>query len=865
MALPDSEPSMPLECFTYMKFVKQSETFIKLVVNRFNLYNSLFLSLPFPIIIKTGNLLPILSDHCRKGLDAGMDPNEILDSFFEKHTELKSLEDRIDFMFNVIQYVERQIVLFDSIEDASFSQIKGDGNQLNLEDFLNLSHTSAIRKSILEKLSGFSARLVFTAHPTQFYPPAVLDIIEQLRIQILKNNIGEIETILTQLGMTPLICREKPTPLDEAKSIIYYLRNVYYDTVAEIFLELQQRFNVADFANHQIVKLGFWPGGDRDGNPFVTADVTLKVADELRMALMQCYYRDIEELSHKLTFRNVEEKLSSLRQLIYPAMYDAEKLISYSDIIGLLEEIKKIVNTEYTGIYQDLIQSLITKVNIFKTHFATLDIRQHHDVHRQTVEAVLRKEKLIKKSLDELSEKQLSDILLHQQIDINPKSFPAGVIRDTLLNMWQIALIQSRNGEEGCNRYIISNSEDANAVLFVFALLRWSFWKTGNIPVDIIPLFESMEGMKNAPSIMQSLFDIPAYRLHIESRNQTQTIMLGFSDGTKDGGYLKANWSIFKTREALSKVCNQNGIKAIFFDGRGGPPARGGGKTHRFYAAQSKEIANHEIQLTIQGQTISSRYGTPEHFQFNVEQLITAALAHHLKSNENAVSEDSRKLMDMIADISYLKYQELKQHPKFIPYLENKSTLRFYSSVNIGSRPVKRGNKKELTLDDLRAIPFVGSWSQLKQNVPGFYGVGSALKALEKEGRLKELKDLFNDFPYFKALILNSMMALSKSNFKLTSYLAKDPEFGDFWKLLNDEYELSKKMMLLVSGYHELMEEEPVTNKSIEVRERIVLPLLVIQQYALQMLGTGEGFKESWEKLVTRSLYGNINASRNSA
>ncbi|HNW55157.1 MAG TPA: phosphoenolpyruvate carboxylase, partial [Bacteroidales bacterium] len=421
------------------------------------------------------------------------------------------------------------------------------------------------------------------------------------------------------------------------------------------------------------------------------------------------------------------------------------------------------------------------------------------------------------------------------------------------------------NGEEGCNRYVISNSEDIYAVLFVYALFRWCGWETDSLTFDIIPLFESMEGMKNAASIMQQLFEIPEYYAHLERRGKTQTMMLGFSDGTKDGGFLMANWSIFKTKENLTAVCNQHGIKAIFFDGRGGPPARGGGKTHRFYAAQSPRIANHEIQLTIQGQTITSTYGTKEHFILNCEQLLTAGLSNNYFAKENEISQASRQLLDRLSEISFRKYTELKNHELFLPYLQYKSTLKYYNQANIGSRPAKRGNDKKLEFKDLRAIPFVGSWSQLKQNIPGFFGIGTALKTLADEGNKEQLLELFRKVPFFKALILNSMMSLSKSNFNLTAYFAKDPVYKDFWQILFDEYRLSKEMVLLISGYNILMEEEPVTRNSIDIREHIVLPLLVIQQYALQKTELRNEYLDIYEKIVQRSLYGNINASRNSA
>jgi phosphoenolpyruvate carboxylase len=342
-------------------------------------------------------------------------------------------------------------------------------------------------------------------------------------------------------------------------------------------------------------------------------------------------------------------------------------------------------------------------------------------------------------------------------------------------------------------------------------------------------------------------------------------MMLGFSDGTKDGGFLMANWSIFKTKEMLSEVCEQYGIRAIFFDGRGGPPARGGGKTHRFYAAQSPRIANHEIQLTIQGQTITSTYGTKDHFIHNCEQLLTAGLSNKYFANQNQISDQSRQLLDRLSEISFRKYTELKNHELFLPYLQYKSTLKYYNQANIGSRPAKRGSDKRLEFKDLRAIPFVGSWSQLKQNIPGFFGIGTALKTLVDEGKSEQLTELFHKVPFFKALILNSMMSLSKSNFKLTAYFAQDETFRDFWKILFNEYTLSKEMVLQISGYNILMEEEPVTRNSIDIREHIVLPLLVIQQYALQKTELRDEYLDIYEKIVQRSLYGNINASRNSA
>ncbi len=848
-----------------MQQLERIEEFKKSVNNKFNVYNSLFLNLPYRYIDNVGMLIPLLMDQSRKGLKAGLNPKEIIEAFFENFADLKTEEERIDFMFRIIQYVERQVVLYDSVEDAAFPKLHKHSSSLSLKDYFQLVHKNKDWDTILDKLNSFSARIVLTAHPTQFYTPAVLDIITNLRTLILEDKIDEIDVVLQQLGLTSLVNAKKPTPLDEAKNIIYTLRNVYYDAIGEMYAYIKASAGDQAFDNHDIVKLGFWPGGDRDGNPFVTADITKDVMNELRVTLMKCYYNDLKRLQHKLTFKEVQQPLNVLRANLYVAMFNPSKDVDYEDIIGPLQQIRDALVSKYHNLYLKDLDMFIDKVKIFKTHFATIDIRQDHSMHTKVMHAVLLKNGFIKEELSELSETALIDILLHQKLELKADDYTEDIVKDTIKNVSQLSDIQKKNGEHGCNRYIISNSEDVFSILYVYALFRWCGWADRDITFDIVPLFETMRGMDDAEATMQQLFKLKEYRSHLAQRGNRQTIMLGFSDGTKDGGYLKANWSILKTKEELSEVCKKNQIDAIFFDGRGGPPARGGGKTHRFYAAQTNKVANNEIQLTIQGQTITSTYGTKEQFKYNSEQLLTAGLSNSILGREITISDDFRTLIEELSDLSFAKYDALKHHDKFMPYLENMSTLKYYTKANIGSRPGKRGNKAKLELSDLRAISFVGSWSQLKQNVPGYFGIGTALKTIEDRGRFGEIQQIYNEVPFFQALMMNSMMSLSKCYFELTSYMKENEEYGAFWQILHDEYSLSKKMLLKLSGMEILMEKEAVSRESIKIRESIVLPLLVIQQYALQKIGEGNAHKELYEKIVTRSLYGNINASRNSA
>jgi phosphoenolpyruvate carboxylase len=445
------------------------------------------------------------------------------------------------------------------------------------------------------------------------------------------------------------------------------------------------------------------------------------------------------------------------------------------------------------------------------------------------------------------------------------------IVVQTIGSITAMQAIQDNNGEPGSNRYIISNNESAANVLEVLALFEMAGWQ--NPTVDVVPLFEIIDDLQDAANVMTQLYTNKKYAAHLEARGDKQTVMLGFSDGTKDGGYLMANWSIYKAKESITAVSREFGIDVVFFDGRGGPPARGGGKTHQFYASLGPDIENREIQLTIQGQTISSNFGTPDSCRFNLENLISAGVYNHLSGkNKEMLNDADKSILDALAEIGYEKYIDFKNHPQFVPYLEQRSALKYYARTNIGSRPSKRNAGEKLNLPDLRAIPFVGSWSQLKQNVPGFFGVGTALRHFEQAGKWQRLQELYNRSLFFRTLLENSMMSLAKSFLPLTAYMKDDPEFGSFWQIISDEFDETKRLLLKIAGHTELMENYPDGKASVATREQIVLPLLTIQQYALMRIDefiktnqTEEPAFATHEKLVIRSLFGNINASRNSA
>ena len=846
------------------------ERFENEVISRFNLYNSVFSTLPYSHISKTSTLLPFFAEFCALGFDQNKNPIEIVEEFFEQYYPNNSEKDNIDTLFRLIQFIERQVVLFDAIEDAAFTEI----NNFSGRGTLRSSKEEAAEKSktgaLKDYLNNFRVRPVLTAHPTQFYPGSVLGIITDLSTAIKANDLPSIKILLAQLGRTPFFKKEKPTPLDEAKSLMWYLEHVFYHSVSNIHQYIKNNiFDKEDFVN-PLINLGFWPGGDRDGNPFVTTDITLKTAQGLRSNVIRNYYRDIRKLRRRLTFKGVEDIAADIETKLYNSIFSKKEQpeIPLADLTAKLEQIHELLVSDYHGMFAKEVDALLNKVNTFGYHFASLDIRQDSRVHHEAFMTLLKgaqKQGVVNKDVDylQLDEAEKIEFLTTLKGDLSPDSFSDELVNKTLGSIRAMQEIQTKNGQLGCHRYIISNNQTAQNIFEVFAMIRLSNWEAPT--VDVAPLFETITDLSIAPKVMDIVYSNPTYRNHLRTRGDKQTIMLGFSDGTKDGGYLMANWSIFRAKEELTEVSRKHGIKALFFDGRGGPPARGGGNTHQFYASLGDSIESDEIQITVQGQTISSNFGTVNSCQYNLEQLLSSGIANRVfNSSSSELSVEDRQTMDELAETSYQAYQDFKSHPKFLPYLEHMSTLKFYAKTNIGSRPTKRGKSKSLDFSALRAIPFVGSWSQLKQNVPGFYGVGLALEKFEESGRFDQVLDLYQNNAFFRTLVYNSMMSLTKSFFKLTAYMQNDPEYGAFWDQIYAEYQRSKKYLLKLTGQSELMENEPAGKASIMMREKIVLPLLTIQQYALGKLHQ-KGSDEILEKMVTRSLFGNINASRNSA
>ncbi|MDB4924278.1 phosphoenolpyruvate carboxylase [Mucilaginibacter sp.] len=857
-----------------LKLSQRETAFNNEVVTRFELYNSLFQTLPFYQVKEIGILLPFFSSHCEKGAIKQQSPTVIIESFFKKYVPDIDHREQLNRMFRFIQYIERQVVLFDAIEDSSFSKIGRPDDVGTLNGLLQAAATSdQVRENISEKLKDFSLRLVLTAHPTQFYPGTVLgimtDLIEALKI----NDINSIDVLLQQLGKTPFFNKTSPTPVDEAVSLVWFLENTFYHAVSGIQTKLEEEFDIDENRKNQLLELGFWPGGDRDGNPNVNTKTTYDVAVLLRQIVFRCYYRDFRVLKRRITFRGIEKTIATLEALLYENAFNKHQHNAkdlQGELLELLQSVRETLITSHDSLFVNIVEDLIRKVRLFGCFFATLDIRQDSRVLRNVFNYCT--DKGIATGLpadyEKLSEEEKLQNITFNELNFLCPEDADDMTRDTLNTIMLMKHIQHTNGEKACQRFIISNCQQASDILQLIDLFLWSGWKAETLTVDFMPLFETVNDLKVAAVVMEKLYMHPFYAAHLKKRGNAQSIMLGFSDSTKDGGYLMANWSIYKAKVELTAMARKYDINLAFFDGRGGPPARGGGKTHRFYASMGSEIANKQIQLTIQGQTVSSQYGSVETARFNIEQLINAGVTSSLNPDSNdLLSARQKTLITDMADASYKLFMDLREHKLFVEYLEKFSPLKLLSKINISSRPTKRNAGAPLKLEDLRAISFVTAWSQLKQSIPGFYGVGTALQKMKQKGDWDEVKQLYNTSGFFKTMLDNCIMSMSKSDFRITAYLEKDEKFGAFWKQLKDEFELTKALLLELTGTEVLMQDSPVDRRSISIREKIVLPLVIVQHYALQCLNntTDKELIEIYDKLVIRTVYGIVNAGRNLA
>lgn len=382
--------------------------------------------------------------------------------------------------------------------------------------------------------------------------------------------------------------------------------------------------------------------------------------------------------------------------------------------------------------------------------------------------------------------------------------------------------------------------------------------------LDIVPLFETVADLKAAPKIMENLFKNPVYAKHLKQRGGKQQIMIGYSDSNKDGGYLRANWMLFTAQRNLAEICNRHGIVLTLFHGRGGSLGRGGGPANRAILSQPPESVKGRIRVTEQGEVVSSRYSDPEIAHRHLEQLVNAVLRSSGKRPHYDQLERWSSIMDDVSSAAHARYRSLVEDPYFIEYFKAASPIDLIGQMNIGSRPAHR--RATRSLNDLRAIPWVFSWTQSRTGVPSWFGVGSGFEAWlnesedQREVRMKELQEMYGQWPFFRTLMGNVHLGLGRADMvisKCYSQLAGEDAGETIHGKIQAEYELSKRLVLEITGHDDLLDTEPWLQKSIRVRNPYVDPMNRIQVELLKHFRNASD--ESQTDALARAILQSVN------
>lgn len=754
-------------------------------------------------------------------------------------------------------------------------------------------------------LSGLFIRPVITAHPTETKRQAILTklktIAETLRqlnrtdllpleVRELTDQLREDIVLLWQSDET----RDRPpTVLDEVRTGLYFFEATLYNLIPEIYDELERALADAYPGEHfdipAFLRYGSWIGGDRDGNPFVTLTVTQEALRAMKESILRLYNIAVDELYHHLIpaltrvgvsqelmdsiiddfnlvpenevevlerFRNepYRQKLIMMFRRLRASRAENEhpwddrsrNPRAYHHVDEFLHDLRLIEASLCANkgerIAAGRLCHLIRNVEVFGFHLATLDIRQHSARHRAAIAELFNRYGIFS-DYNALAEADKERVLTQEIRNLRPFTAQLHFSDETNETIALFRLIRRAKeeiDEDAIHTYIISMTHAASNLLEVLLMAK-DAGLMGRI--DIVPLFETVSDLEAAPQIMAMLFENEAYRQHIAARGQSQQIMIGYSDSNKDGGYLRANWMLFKAQRTLARLCKQYGIKLTLFHGRGGTLGRGGGPANRAILAQPPESVRGSIKITEQGEVVSSRYSNVDLARRHLEQLVGAVLLTSGRRPHFDDEEQWAALMDELSDIAFRKYRALVTKPQFLPYFHETTPIDQIGALNIGSRPARR--KATQDISDLRAIPWVFSWTQSRVNLTAWYGVGTALEQWIAGGdpaaRLAQLRTIYQTWPFFRTIVDNVQIGLAKSDMAiatlyadLTSPANRRVIFGD----LKDEFDRTQRLVLEVAEAPQLLDKEAVLRRSIKVRNPYVDPMNYIQVALLQRLRT---------------------------
>ena len=740
-------------------------------------------------------------------------------------------------------------------------------------------------------LNNINVVPVLTAHPTQVQRKTTLDLTENIHNLLrkhrdVKNGLinkskwkEDLQKHIEILLQSDIIREKKLKVANEITNVLEYYNRSFIKAITKLMVEYKKllRENSIDLVNETPITMGMWIGGDRDGNPFVTAD-TLKLSAMKQCELIITYYMnqldilyrtfsmssqlikesdDLRLLADKSNDSSVYREKEYYRKAIY---YIREKLsntekyllnnVDYDEKYLTAEELEQdlliiknslLENNGETLIKGDF-EELLSAVKIFGFYLASIDMRQDSSVYEACV-AELLKSANIENNYSELSESEKCDLLLNilkkdpRPLSINDESKQSEELKKELLIFKTARELKDKLGNNIIKQNIISHTTSISDLLELAIMLK----EVGLVGSDfarlqLVPLFETIEDLENSYEIMDNYLALDIVKKWVKDNKDYQEIMLGYSDSNKDGGYLSSGWSLYKAQQDLSSLGNKHGIKITFFHGRGGTVGRGGGPSYDAIISQPLGSVQDRIRLTEQGEIIAAKYGNKDAAYYNLETLFSAVIE---RMNADMVNIDIRdipeikEMMDEIVEDSYKTYRKLVfENPNFYNYFFEATPIKEVSSLNIGSRPASR--KKITDIGGLRAIPWVFSWSQSRIMLPGWYGVGTAFSNFinKESGNIDKLRTMYKDWPFFTSLLSNVDMVMSKSDMEIAkeyANLCKDDETKEVYNEILREWKLTKQVVLDISEHKEFLEDNTYLTKSLENRLQYFNTLNLLQ------------------------------------
>ena len=862
----------------------------------------------------------------------------ISEDTFEKIVELKALADeknyeKLNLIIKDLTQEEMEIVanffsilplLINIAEDVDLAY------EVNYKNNIGESYVGKLSesiKNIKDKniLENINVVPVLTAHPTQVQRKTVLDLTEKLHSLLRKHRdvknglINErkwknaIQKHIEILTQSDIIREKKLKVANEITNVLEYYNLSFIKAIAKIMTEykLLLEENNIELKNETPITMGMWIGGDRDGNPFVTAE-TLNLSAMKQCELITTYYieklnslyrtfsmsshvtkgsKELEELANRSSdtseyrekelYRKaisyIKEKLENTREYLLQDKELEDKYFTADEFIDDLTIIEKsLLENKGEILVTGEFEELLNVVKIFGFYLASIDMRQDSSVYEASVAELLSSAN-IEKDYSSLSEEEKCELLLKQlkedprPLSINDENKQSEELRKELAIFRTARKLKDKLGDNVIKQNIISHTTSVSDLLELAIMLK----EVGLVGSDfarlqLVPLFETIEDLENSYEVMDKYLSLDIVKKWVRDNRSYQEIMLGYSDSNKDGGYLSSGWSLYKAQQELSSLGEKHNIKVTFFHGRGGTVGRGGGPSYDAIISQPLGSVQDRIRLTEQGEIIAAKYGNSDAAYYNLEALFSAVIQ---RMNADKINTDIRDIpeiqviMDEIVVDSYNKYRELVfENPNFYNYFFEATPIKEISSLNIGSRPASR--KKITDIGGLRAIPWVFSWSQSRIMLPGWYGVGTAFSNFinKDKGNIEKLRKMYKEWPFFTSLLSNVDMVMSKSDMDIAkeyANLCKEEETKKVYEEILREWNLTKQVVLEISEHKEFLEDNTYLTRSLENRLQYFNTLNLIQLELIKRSREGK-LPESQINTIHITINGVATGLRNS-